>query len=103
MKVQRIEGIGYQFKCLCGRTHVIHTDKRNHSNAMWQFNGNIQEPTFHPSINYHEERYRDENESIHIPDFRCHFNITTGMIIYHSDSTHEHAGKIYPLPLIKES
>jgi uncharacterized protein DUF6527 len=101
MKVQRIEGIGYQFKCFCGRVHIIHTDKRNNSGASWRFNGNLEAPTFDPSINYSEEGYR--NDDLNIAPFRCHFNITAGMIIFHGDSTHQYTGTTQQLPLIKEA
>lgn len=67
----------YIFDCPgCGHKHYF--------NDTWSFNGDIENPTFSPSLlNY-------------LPNepYRCHLFIKNGKIEYLSDCSHELAGKI---------
>lgn len=48
----------------------------------WQFNGNLDVPTFTPSFRQ-------------LPNYRykeCHYNITDGRIVWHADSAHGRSG-----------
>lgn len=77
-------GTCYLHWCLgCQQLHIINVEKPNRCNAMWKFDGNLESPTFSPSINH--------------PGI-CHYFIKNGNIEYCSDSKHEFSGKIIPMP-----
>lgn len=62
----------------CKGMHVIPTDARAQQNGhKWTFNGDMERPTFSPSINLVGQ---------------CHYFIRNGMIEFCSDSKHELAG-----------
>ena len=71
----------------CRQMHLINIEKPNHCGATWTFNGDVERPTFTPSVNIVG---------------RCHYNITNGTIQYHGDSTHALAGQTIPMPEIPE-
>ena len=74
----------YGITCLaCGCGHML---------KGWTFNGNLESPTFSPSLLV--TGYLNEKN----PDGRCHSFITDGKIQYPSDCTHEYAGKTIELP-----
>ena len=67
----------------------------------WQFNGNMESPTFTPSL---LNRGMQKNTTTGIYDIetdRCHLFVTDGKIIYCNDCHHELAGKTVELPEIK--
>lgn len=53
--------------------------------ATWDFNGNMEKPTFSPSILL--------TWGPGMPDKRCHLFIRDGQLQYCGDSSHEFAGK----------
>lgn len=59
----------------------------------WDFNGNIDKPTFAPSV----------RQSFGPPDDRtvCHYHIVDGVIDFADDCTHSMRGK-HPLPELTE-
>lgn len=69
----------------------------------WFFNGDIENPTFTPSLlnrwgkhadpNYIESGFENESGI-------CHLFVTNGMIEYCGDCTHELSGQTIPLPEI---
>lgn len=61
--------------CLC--SHIIPTTP-NENKVYWNFNNDLEKPTFTPSINYIGY---------------CHFHITNGQIQYLGDCNHEYAGR----------
>lgn len=68
----------------CKSMHVIPTDARAQQNGhRWTFDGNMDSPTFHPSVNIVGQ---------------CHYFIRNGQIEFCSDSRHALAGKTVPLP-----
>lgn len=68
----------------CKWMHVIPTDARAQQNGhRWTFDGNMDSPTFHPSVNIVGQ---------------CHYFIRNGQIEFCSDSRHALAGKTVPLP-----
>jgi hypothetical protein len=92
----------YKIKCPAGHDHYINTKVPNHKNAQWNFNGNLDSPTFTPSINertgyyVNPEMYADaKNESYH-----CHFVVTDGKIYFCGDCSHELKGQTLDLPEI---
>jgi hypothetical protein len=73
----------------CKGMHVIPTDSRGQANGhKWTFDGNMEAPTFHPSINIVGQ---------------CHYWIRAGKIEYCSDSKHKLAGKTVALPDLETS
>lgn len=88
-----VEGrkLGYIFECPgCGSLHLIYTEKRNQLGAVWEFNGDLEKPTFSPSV---RARWREGGR-----DIVCHFFIRAGRIEFCSDSTHALSGKTVSLP-----
>jgi hypothetical protein len=67
----------------CEQLHLINIEKPNRLGAIWSFDGNLDLPTFNPSIN-------------HIG--YCHYFIRSGNIEFCSDSKHQYAGQTIPLP-----
>lgn len=90
MKILREGAKGeYLHYCLgCRGMHMINTQQPNMFGAQWSFNMDMDKPTFEPSVN--------------IGPSRCHYNITAGFIIYHTDCQHELAGHTLELPNIPE-
>lgn len=79
------------FQC----NHIIPTIKSEWATIIWEFNGDLEKPTFTPSVRISYE----EPDELNGPrkDRCCHFFITNGMIQYLSDCTHEYAGKTIEL------
>jgi hypothetical protein len=80
----------YQFWCPgCEGPHDIATvleharANRDGSRPVWKFNGNMEAPTFSPSVNY--------------PNW-CHFFVEAGKIRFLDDCHHALAGKTVEIP-----
>lgn len=95
---------GYGHWCPgCNSGHEIDTEQPNSQGAKWSFNGDMERPTFSPSINIRWGKYADPN----FVDERdisgiCHYFIRNGRIEFCGDSTHALAGKTVDLPDIPE-
>lgn len=66
---------------------MINVTKPNPWGAIWSFDGNVEAPTFSPSINLVGQ---------------CHYFIRAGRIEFCTDSKHELAGQTVPLPDIPD-
>jgi hypothetical protein len=64
------------------------------SGYSWDFNDNIMEPTFYPSIAHSEKVKVASGETF---ERRCHAWIKDGVIQFLGDSTHELAGQKIPM------
>jgi hypothetical protein len=86
-------GEAYGFECPgCGMMHLLPvTGERG-----WKFNGNLEWPTFEPSILSKAGRGKD------LPPLICHSYVTDGKIQFLGDCSHELAGKTVELPEAKE-
>lgn len=72
----------------CRQIHRINVNKPNeHSKAQWTWNGDVEKPTFNPSINIVGH---------------CHYFIRNGEIEFCGDSAHALKGQKVPLPPIPE-
>lgn len=97
----------YMFKCPAGHNHYINTKVQNHVNAQWDFNGDLDNPTFHPSVNersgsYVDQNYKDDHEFHgYGQSYQCHFIITEGKIHFQADCSHELRGQVLDLPDIE--
>jgi len=85
----------------CGEMHVIPNS--------WRFNGNIDRPTFTPSVKITgvqtvvDERGKWTGEWVRGPDGKalpmcCHYIVTDGQVQFCSDCTHGLAGRTRPMP-----
>lgn len=98
---ERVTGT-WLFYCEGCKSHHQIWDKTSNANAKWDFNGDVNKPSFSPSIKVQYTDYKkDENDNIikdSIKEIICHSWITDGMIKYFDDSTHDLAGKTIELP-----
>ena len=78
----------YVFCPACKTVHLF--DDR------WTFNGDLQKPTFNPSMLVHEVK----NEKYWQP--RCHSFVREGQIQYLGDCTHDMKGQTIDLPEITD-
>jgi len=89
--------IGYRFICPgCKSQHLIWVAEvePGKGGAIWSFDGNLERPTFHPSVKI---TWGD-------PGFKCcHFFIKAGTLEYLADCTHDLAGKTVPMEPFAEA
>ena len=87
---------GHRFHCPgCEGEHVITT--LPYPNG-WTFNGDVERPTFSPSVLVHEVKRPDGTTF----SPRCHSFVTDGRIQFLGDSQHALAGQTVDLPDIVE-
>jgi len=85
--------VGFTYWCQgCEQLHGVVVE----GPGAWGFNGNLERPTFTPSVltTWTEGPQRIEK--------RCHTFITDGMVQFLADCTHALAGKTDPLPDLPE-
>jgi hypothetical protein len=93
----------YSFKCPgCGHEHFIHTLNPMHNGAIWDFNGDVDKPTFSPSVRVMRGHYvPGQPKPPDCPNCQagdnicgqCHFFIREGKIDFCGDCTHPLNGK----------
>lgn len=84
--VETDDTLGYGIHCPgCKRVHFIPTNKELY-NVTWDFNGDLENPTFNPSINCNPGEPK-----------QCHFFIRNGKIEFCGDCFHELNGQIVDL------
>jgi hypothetical protein len=71
----------------CKRPHAANVEKPNRWGAKWAFDGNEEQPTLSPSVNYVGS---------------CHFFVRAGHIEFCSDSKHALAGRTVPMEPMPE-
>jgi hypothetical protein len=81
MKLLPVEDGHLAYCSGCKQSHLIP--------IRWQFNGDLNKPTFAPSLLINIE-FTDPSK----PKYVCHSFVTDGKWQYCSDSTHELAGQI---------
>lgn len=107
MAVLRKTTGGYIHWCPgCEEVHTISTEAPY--TLHWSFNGDVDRPTFSPSVRIKGKKRRIENgiwkgewerdEHGHPVDFCCHYILTDGQLQYCGDSTHPLSGQTVPLP-----
>lgn len=102
------KGVIYKFKCPgCGQWHRV--DNR------WNFNNDLDNPTFKPSLLYTTGHYIQNNskgdcwcdykertgKDAPFECLRCHSYVTDGRIRFLNDCSHELAGQTIELPEIE--
>lgn len=80
--------IGYSFDCPgCDHLHAYWTvNYRPKGNPTWNFNGDVESPTFTPSLLNRGGEVK-----------RCHLFVKAGVIEFCGDCTHELAGQKVPM------
>lgn len=73
--------------CQCG--HSVTTKAANDCGAQWKWNGNMDKPTFTPSLLIYAD--------LHGGAVQCHSFVTDGMIRFLNDSSHALKGQTVPL------
>lgn len=68
----------------CEELHRFSISKPLPNGSQWSFDGNLEKPTFQPSMN--------------IGHGGCHYFLHAGVLKYQRDCEHELAGKEIPLP-----
>ena len=80
------KNLGYMFWCVgCGSHHLIPVKSEKRPDVVWEFNNDMEKPSFKPSLLNRFETLR--KGSLHI----CHLFITDGKIQYCGDCTHKYA------------
>lgn len=77
----------------CRSCHWHEYPKTGKPGASWTFNGDLERPTFRPSMNEALGPFPEDSPwagQIR----RCHFTVTDGAIDYHGDCSHELRGKM---------
>jgi len=92
---------GYLHWCPgCESAHHIWVG--NASGPNWSFDGNVDAPTFNPSVRVFTPAYKDED--CEIPETtECHYFIRAGKIEFCGDSAHDLRGQTVPLPEFPEN
>ena len=83
--------IGYMIECpACGCGHLFYTNLSN-PKCNWTFDGNLENPTFAPSMLVYPNRSGQK---------RCHSFVRDGNIQFLSDCEHHLKDQIVELPVI---
>lgn len=84
----------------CNECHVVYTGRRGA--PTWAFNGDMDRPTFSPSVLVRTGRAVDPTfiQEDGDPPEVCHSFIRDGNIQFLADCSHEMAGRIVALPTI---
>lgn len=85
----------------CEGMHVI-TVGGPPEKPNWSFDGNLNSPTFSPSVNIRWGNKVPGQEGRHRVGGQCHYFIRAGHIEYCGDCTHALAGKVVELPDLPE-
>ena len=90
--------LGYLIQCpACGNCHAFHTEVANSVGAKWSFNGNVDRPTFSPSMLCRQPKGCIKDGKVLEADYVCHSFVRDGKIQFLSDCTHAMAGQTVEL------
>lgn len=103
-------GPAVSFHCPgCGRRHTVYTEAA-YGREPWQFNGDMDKPTFSPSILYRSHTWEPPVTEANLDAWRaapweqtkveivCHSFVTDGRIEFLADCTHDMANHTADLP-----
>lgn len=90
---------GYAHWCPgCEEMHMIAVDAPNSSGAKWTFNGNVERPTFQPSVNIRVNTPDMKDYQPQAGTSVCHYFLIDGAIQFLGDCTHPLRGQTMDLP-----
>ncbi len=113
VRIDNQRGDEYMFYCPgCQSLHSMTVNGFvNSCGASWTFNGDVERPTFSPSLKVtwdeygNNPNYKDGMDEklkyIIIKSHNCHSFINNGMMSFCGDSTHKHANKTLEIPAFK--
>lgn len=81
----------------CEEAHGIHVEKPRSNGAKWTFDGNVNAPTFSPSIHITSPEHTFE-DGVKIEATCCHYFLKAGVLDFLGDCTHALKGTKVPLP-----
>lgn len=82
----------YDFFCPgCEHFHSFNTNPKHWNGMVWEFNGDMDKPTFTPSLLNKSPR-KGGGERV------CHIYLTDGRIHFLNDCTHKLAGRVVEIP-----
>lgn len=118
--IEELQIIGYKIICLgCDEEHLLYTNP-SYGDITWGFNGDIEKPTFNPSLlirtgchisnhktdhcwcTYNKECIEKGEKPTSFKCKTCHTFITDGKIQYLTDCSHKLAGQTIELPNFEE-
>lgn len=107
LKVKWVEGAQLRFECPgCGDNHIVPTAGPH----KWGFNGDLEKPTFHPSLmvrsGHYAKHWKEGDECWCGKDYPfscyvCHSQIADGRIQFLPDCTHKLAGQTVDMLVIE--
>lgn len=93
----RKQFVGYMFECPgCGSWHSLRTVPGG-GYPCWEFDGDMEKPTFKPSIISRWDKWVGPQDSGHFEEQVCHFFLRKGVFEFLSDCTHSKAGEKLPM------
>ena len=96
---------GFTFRCPgCDGVHQVWT-KTTRPNGGWTFNGDMDRPTFSPSVLVTYDGRDADGKDVGFgpgPPSRCHSFVTDGQIQFLGDCSHALAGQTVSLPEYQE-
>lgn len=94
------ELLGWAHWCAgCQHAHVFRIDRPGRKGPVWSFNGNMEKPTFSPSMREFIPEGRDKDNNITRQEkTTCHYILTDGVINYLADSSEHTLRGSHPLP-----
>lgn len=96
-KVITTDGLHLIYYCQgCEDTHQVRVRTPENQRPSWEWDGNMDAPTFSPSVLVTYDGADSDGEE-GLPS-RCHTFIKAGMVQFLTDCTHALAGQTLPLP-----
>ena len=86
----------------CNELHEFAAERPFHNGARWSFDGNVNAPTFQPSMNIRVGPFPEGSKragQIAV----CHYFLHSGRLQYLGDCTHKLSGQTVDLPDLPES
>jgi hypothetical protein len=105
--LRETEGGNFEFYCPgCKHRHPVAVGTPFRNGARWTFNGDMERPTFAPSLHCRSGHYCDGTPASECSLCKrgskacgvCHSFITDGRIQFLNDCTHELAGQTITIP-----
>jgi len=91
-KLRSLQGGRVGFWCPgCDDIHIVRCEVEEH--PVWQWDGNVERPTFDPSVLVTYEDLSGEGKHE-----RCHSFVEDGQIRFLGDCSHPLAGQTVPIP-----
>lgn len=86
----------------CQEMHHFAIEGYNSSGAKWTWDGNVESPSFTPSMNIRTNPPSDPHYQPDVSSSVCHYFLRSGRIMYLGDCTHSMKDQTVPLPELPE-